>query len=56
VNGPIAGYASGLSAPVSPVEDAVLSAERGVDTIALSNRGGRQLDGARALRSRGPGG
>jgi L-lactate dehydrogenase (cytochrome) len=31
---------------VQTVEDAVLAAERGVDAIALSNHGGRQLDGA----------
>jgi L-lactate dehydrogenase (cytochrome) len=31
---------------VQTVEDAVLAAERGVDAVALSNHGGRQLDGA----------
>ena len=31
---------------IQTVEDAVLAAERGVDAIALSNHGGRQLDGA----------
>src|SRR5829696_5913799 len=34
---------------VQTVEDAVLAAERGVDAIALSNHGGRQLDGAPAI-------
>ena len=33
---------------VQTVEDAVLAAERGVDAVALSNHGGRQLDGAPA--------
>ena len=33
---------------VQTVDDAVLAAERGVDAIALSNHGGRQLDGAPA--------
>jgi L-lactate dehydrogenase (cytochrome) len=33
---------------VQTVEDSVLAAERGVDAIALSNHGGRQLDGAPA--------
>ncbi len=33
---------------IQTVEDAVLAAERGVDAIALSNHGGRQLDGAPA--------
>lgn len=33
------------------VEDAVLAAERGVDAIALSNHGGRQLDGSPAAFS-----
>jgi L-lactate dehydrogenase (cytochrome) len=36
---------------VQTVEDAVLAAERGVDAIALSNHGGRQLDGAPAAFS-----
>ena len=31
---------------VQTVEDALLAAERGVEAIALSNHGGRQLDGA----------
>jgi L-lactate dehydrogenase (cytochrome) len=31
---------------IQTVEDAVLAAERGADAIALSNHGGRQLDGA----------
>jgi L-lactate dehydrogenase (cytochrome) len=31
---------------VQTVDDALLAAERGVDAIALSNHGGRQLDGA----------
>lgn len=33
---------------VQTVDDAVLAADRGVDAIALSNHGGRQLDGAPA--------
>ena len=33
---------------IQTVDDAVLAAERGVDAIALSNHGGRQLDGAPA--------
>ena len=33
---------------IQTVEDALLAAERGVDAIALSNHGGRQLDGAPA--------
>jgi L-lactate dehydrogenase (cytochrome) len=33
---------------VQTVADAVLAAEAGVDAIALSNHGGRQLDGAPA--------
>jgi L-lactate dehydrogenase (cytochrome) len=33
---------------IQTVADAVLAAERGVDAIALSNHGGRQLDGAPA--------
>ena len=33
---------------IQSVEDAVLAAERGVDAIALSNHGGRQLDDAPA--------
>lgn len=33
---------------VQTVDDAVLAAERGVDAVALSNHGGRQLDGAPA--------
>ena len=33
---------------VQTVVDAVLAAERGVNAIALSNHGGRQLDGAPA--------
>jgi len=36
---------------VQTVADAVLAAERGVDAIALSNHGGRQLDGAPAAFS-----
>ena len=36
---------------IQTVEDAVLAAERGVDAIALSNHGGRQLDGAPAAFS-----
>src|SRR5437763_15015551 len=36
---------------VQTVVDAVLAAERGVDAIALSNHGGRQLDGAPAAFS-----
>jgi L-lactate dehydrogenase (cytochrome) len=36
---------------IQTVEDAVLAAERGVDAIALSNPGGRQLDGAPAAFS-----
>jgi L-lactate dehydrogenase (cytochrome) len=36
---------------VQTVEDAVLAAERGVEAIALSNHGGRQLDGAPAAFS-----
>ena len=36
---------------VQTVDDAVLAAERGVDAIALSNHGGRQLDGAPATLS-----
>jgi len=36
---------------VQTVDDAVLAAERGVDAIALSNHGGRQLDGAPATFS-----
>jgi len=36
---------------VQSVEDAVLAAERGVDAVALSNHGGRQLDGAPAAFS-----
>jgi L-lactate dehydrogenase (cytochrome) len=36
---------------IQTVEDAVLAAERGVDAIALSNHGGRQLDGAPAALS-----
>jgi L-lactate dehydrogenase (cytochrome) len=36
---------------VQTVEDAVLAAEREVDAIALSNHGGRQLDGAPAAFS-----
>ena len=34
---------------IQTVEDAVLAVERGVDAIALSNHGGRQLDGAPAI-------
>jgi L-lactate dehydrogenase (cytochrome) len=33
---------------IQTVEDAVLAADRGVDAVALSNHGGRQLDGAPA--------
>jgi L-lactate dehydrogenase (cytochrome) len=33
---------------VQTVDDAVLAADRGVDAVALSNHGGRQLDGAPA--------
>ena len=36
---------------IQTVEDAVLAAERGVEAIALSNHGGRQLDGAPAAFS-----
>ena len=36
---------------IQTVEDAVLASERGVDAIALSNHGGRQLDGAPAAFS-----
>lgn len=36
---------------VQTVEDAVLAADAGVDAIALSNHGGRQLDGAPAAFS-----
>lgn len=36
---------------IQTVEDAVLAAERGVEGIALSNHGGRQLDGAPATFS-----
>jgi L-lactate dehydrogenase (cytochrome) len=36
---------------IQTVDDAVLAAERGVDAIALSNHGGRQLDGAPATLS-----
>jgi L-lactate dehydrogenase (cytochrome) len=36
---------------VQTVEDAVLAADAGVDAIALSNHGGRQLDGAPAIFS-----
>jgi len=36
---------------VQTVDDAVLAAERGVEAIALSNHGGRQLDGAPAAFS-----
>ncbi|MEY2455863.1 MAG: hypothetical protein QOK06_957, partial [Acidimicrobiaceae bacterium] len=36
---------------IQTVADAVLAAERGVDAIALSNHGGRQLDGAPATLS-----
>ncbi len=36
---------------VQTVEDAVLAADAGVDAIALSNHGGRQLDGAPATFS-----
>ena len=42
---------------IQTVDDAVLAAERGVDAIALSNHGGRQLDSrAGAARPGGPGG
>jgi L-lactate dehydrogenase (cytochrome) len=34
---------------VQTVEDAVLAADHGVDAVALSNHGGRQLDGAPAI-------
>lgn len=34
---------------IQTVEDAVLAAEAGVEAIALSNHGGRQLDGAPAI-------
>ena len=34
---------------VQTVEDAILAAERGVTAVALSNHGGRQLDGAPAI-------
>ena len=41
---------------IQTVEDAVLAADAGVDAIALSNHGGRQLDGApAAVRPRRPG-
>lgn len=36
---------------IQRVEDAVLAAERGVDAVALSNHGGRQLDGSPATLS-----
>jgi L-lactate dehydrogenase (cytochrome) len=36
---------------IQTVEDAVLAADAGVDAIALSNHGGRQLDGAPATLS-----
>jgi L-lactate dehydrogenase (cytochrome) len=36
---------------IQTVADAVLAAERGVDAVALSNHGGRQLDGAPATFS-----
>ena len=36
---------------VQTVEDAILAAERGVTAVALSNHGGRQLDGAPAAFS-----
>jgi L-lactate dehydrogenase (cytochrome) len=36
---------------VQTVDDAVLAAERGVEAVALSNHGGRQLDGAPAAFS-----
>ena len=36
---------------IQTVADAVLAAERGVDAVALSNHGGRQLDGAPAAFS-----
>jgi L-lactate dehydrogenase (cytochrome) len=41
-NGPI------IIKGIQTVADAVLAAEHGVDTVALSNHGGRQLDGAPA--------
>ena len=44
-NGPI------IVKGIQTVEDAVLAAERGVDCVALSNHGGRQLDGAPAAFS-----
>ncbi|MEI7623232.1 MAG: alpha-hydroxy acid oxidase [Actinomycetes bacterium] len=34
---------------IQTVDDAVIAADRGVDAIALSNHGGRQLDGAPAI-------
>src|SRR5207237_9436118 len=34
---------------IQTVDDAVLAADAGVDAIALSNHGGRQLDGAPAI-------
>ncbi len=34
---------------IQTVEDAIIAADRGVDAIALSNHGGRQLDGAPAI-------
>jgi L-lactate dehydrogenase (cytochrome) len=36
---------------IQTVEDAVLAADAGVDAVALSNHGGRQLDGAPAAFS-----
>jgi L-lactate dehydrogenase (cytochrome) len=36
---------------IQSVDDAVLAVERGVEAIALSNHGGRQLDGAPAIFS-----
>ena len=36
---------------IQTTEDALLAVERGVDVIALSNHGGRQLDGAPAIFS-----
>jgi L-lactate dehydrogenase (cytochrome) len=36
---------------IQTTEDALLAAERGVEVIALSNHGGRQLDGAPAIFS-----
>jgi L-lactate dehydrogenase (cytochrome) len=36
---------------IQTVDDAVLAVERGVEAIALSNHGGRQLDGAPAIYS-----